>query len=63
MTKIDTPPRYITIFQNIQETSTPFHRVVGVALDRIKTGRSKELISRIRKEKDKAKKTKKDKKK
>ena len=55
MTKIDTPPRYITIFQNIQETSTPFHRSVGVALDRIQSGRSKDLIGRIRKEKDKAK--------
>ena len=55
MTKIDTPQRYITIFQNIQETSTPFHRLVGVALDRIRNGKSKELIQRIRNEKDKAK--------
>ncbi len=46
----------ITIFQNIKETTTPYHVDVSVSLDRIKTtGASKELVKRIRKEKDKSK--------
>ena len=46
----------ITIFQNIKETTTPYHVDVSVSLDRIKTtGASKELVQRIRKEKDKTK--------
>jgi len=46
----------ITIFQNIKETTTPYHVDVSVSLDRIKTtGASKELVQRIRKEKNKTK--------
>lgn len=44
----------VTIFQNIRETETPFHRSVKCVLDRIKSGSSKELVQRIRKETDKA---------
>ena len=40
----------ITIFKNIKETNTPFHRDVEHILDRIKDGSSKELVKRIRKE-------------
>lgn len=43
----------ITIFQSIKETSTPFHRDVMVVLQRIKDGSSKELVKRIRQEKNK----------
>ena len=43
----------VTIFKNIKETSTPFHREVGVVLQRIKEGSSKELVKSIRLEKDK----------
>ena len=43
----------ITIFQDIKQTSTPFFKTVNVVLDRIKSGKSKELIVQIRKEKDK----------
>ena len=43
----------ITIFQNIRDTSTPFFRDVSVVLQRIKDGKSKDLIENIRKEKDK----------
>ena len=45
----------ITIFKNIKETSTPFHRPVDNVLDRIKEGKHKELIRSIRKETDKSK--------
>ena len=44
----------ITIFQNIRDTDTPFHREVGVILDRIRQGATKELVKRIRNEKDKS---------
>jgi len=44
----------VTIFRNIRETETPFHRSVKCVLDRIKDGSSKDLVSRIRKETDKA---------
>jgi hypothetical protein len=44
----------VTIFRNIRETETPFHRSVKFVLDRIKDGSSKDLVSRIRKETDKA---------
>jgi len=40
----------ITIFKNIRETKTPFHRDVEHILDRIKDGSSKELVKKIRKE-------------
>ena len=39
----------VTIFKNIHETSTPFHKDVMHLLKRIKDGKSKELISQIRK--------------
>jgi len=45
----------VTIFKNIKETQTPFHIPVGVVLDRIKNGKSKELVKKIRYEKDKNK--------
>jgi len=43
----------VTIFKNIRETYTPFHRDVMFVLDRIRIGKNKELISSIRKESDK----------
>lgn len=43
----------ITIFRNIKDTKAPFYRDVGLILDRIKQGTSKELIKRIRAEKNK----------
>jgi len=46
-------PNKITIFQNIKETSTPFHRNVLAILDRIKDGASKDLVKKIRNEKRK----------
>ena len=44
----------VTVFKNIRETATPFHRSVKFVLDRIKDGSSKDLVQRIRKETDKA---------
>jgi len=46
-------PNKITIFQNIKETSTPFHRDVIKILERIKDGASKDLVKKIRAEKRK----------
>jgi hypothetical protein len=43
----------ITIFKNIKDTSAPFVRHVRLILERIKDGKSKDLIVAIRKEKDK----------
>lgn len=43
----------VTIFSNIKETSTPFHRDVKIVFDRIQTGKYADLIKQIRKEKDK----------
>lgn len=43
----------VTIFQSIKDTSAPFHRNVGVILERIKSGSSKELVKKIRAEKRK----------
>lgn len=43
----------VTIFKNIIETETPFYRDVDVALNRIKTGASKDLVKSIRAEKKK----------
>lgn len=43
----------VTIFKNIKETTTPFHRPVSTVLDRIKSGTSKDLIKQIRNEKNK----------
>jgi len=44
----------ITIFKNIMETETPFYRGVDKILERIKDGSSKELVKRIRAEKNKS---------
>ncbi len=43
----------VTIFQNIKETATPFHRDVHAILERIKDGTSKDLVKKIRAEKNK----------
>ena len=43
----------VTIFKNINETETPFYRDAGLVLERIKVGSSKDLVKRIRSEKDK----------
>lgn len=43
----------VTIFKNIKETNTPFHRPVNVVIDRIKNGKSKELVKAIRQLKSK----------
>ena len=43
----------ITIFKNIKETSAPFVRHVDIILERIKSGKTRDLIDIIRKEKDK----------
>ena len=44
----------VTIFRNIVETATPFHKGVDVVLNRIKEGKSKKLVQLIRKEKNKS---------
>jgi succinate dehydrogenase flavin-adding protein (antitoxin of CptAB toxin-antitoxin module) len=44
----------VTIFKNIKDTDTPFYRDVRVILDRIRDGASKELVKRIRSEKNKS---------
>lgn len=43
----------ITIFQDIKSTSTPFFKPIDVILNRIRDGKSKDLVMGIRKEKDK----------
>ncbi len=43
----------VTIFKNIKETETPFHREVGEILERIKNGATKNLVKDIRSAKDK----------
>lgn len=43
----------VTIFQNIKDTSTPFHRDVMGILQRVKDGSSKGLVKKIRSEKNK----------
>lgn len=43
----------ITIFANIKETRSPFYISVDKALERIKNGKSKDLIMKIRREKSK----------
>ena len=45
----------ITIFKNIKETDAPFHRSIIEILNRIKDGKSKELVKKIRLEQVKAK--------
>ena len=44
----------ITIFKNIKETDTPFYRPIDTILSRIKDGSSKELVKKIRAEKNKS---------
>ena len=44
----------ITIFKNIRDTDTPFFRPVQTILERIKDGATKDLIKKIRLEKDKS---------
>jgi hypothetical protein len=43
----------ITIFQDIKSTSTPFFKPIDVILNRIRDGKSKDLVLGIRREKDK----------
>jgi len=43
----------VTIFQNIRDTAAPFFRDVSVILHRIKEGSTKDLVKRIRLEKNK----------
>ena len=43
----------ITIFKDIKDTSQPFYRDVMVVLNRIREGSSKDLVKKIRAEKDK----------
>ena len=43
----------VTIFSNIKETSVPFYRDVLAILTRVKDGKSKDLVRKIRLEKDK----------
>jgi hypothetical protein len=45
----------ITIFKNIKETTTPFHKTIDFVIDRIKSGASKDLVDKIRAEQDKDK--------
>ena len=45
----------ITIFRNIKETDTPFHRPVTEILNRIKDGASKELVKRLDSNREKQK--------
>jgi hypothetical protein len=44
----------VTIFQNIRDTDTPFFRNVNSILERIKEGSTKEVVKKIRAEKDKS---------
>jgi hypothetical protein len=43
----------VTIFSNIKETSVPFYRDVLAILTRVKEGKSKDIVRKIRLEKDK----------
>ena len=44
----------VTIFKDIKDTNTPFHVEIETILARIKEGKSKDLVSQIRKEKNKS---------
>ncbi len=44
----------ITIFQDIKKTSQPFYRNVNLVLKRIQDGASKDIVKKIRAEKDKS---------
>ena len=43
----------ITIFKDIKQTNQPFYRDVNLILERIKDGASKDLVKKIRSEKNK----------
>ena len=43
----------ITYFKTIHDTDTPYHLDISKAIDRIRNGASKDLISQARLEKDK----------
>lgn len=43
----------VTIFKKLRDTAAPFHRDVYSILERIKTGRSKELVDKVRSQTDK----------
>ena len=45
----------ITYFKTINDTSTPYHVDVGVAIERIKNGKSKDLVEAVRNETEKDK--------
>ncbi len=53
MTEIDIEHHEVTVFKSIHETDTPFFRDARVLLDRMKEGKSKELVKKIRLEKRK----------
>ena len=42
----------VTLFSKYQDTGTPYHKDVVIALERIKNGNSKELVDKIRSEPD-----------
>lgn len=44
----------VTIFKDIKDTSAPFHKDVMYILDRVRNGKSKDLVKRIRTEKVKS---------
>ena len=44
----------VTIFKDIKDTEQPFYREAVVILSRIKEGSSKDLVKKIRQEKDKS---------
>jgi SOS response regulatory protein OraA/RecX len=43
----------VTIFKNIKDTDAPFHRDIYTILNRIKEGQSKDIVKKVRTEKDK----------
>ncbi len=45
----------ITYFKTINDTSTPYHVDVGIAIERIKNGKSKDLVEAVRNETEKDK--------
>jgi hypothetical protein len=49
----ETTQHPVTIFKNIKDTDAPFYRDVRVILERIREGATKELVKKIRIEKDK----------
>ncbi len=45
----------ITVYKNVHETMVPYHRPIEFAVERIRTGKNKDLILKIREEKSKEK--------